>query len=40
MFQNLKFKEAEYRENQIGTEFLSCPLDDCTHTVMQPLEFL
>ena len=26
--QENRFKEAEYRENQIGTEFISCPPDD------------
>lgn len=40
MFQNTKFKEAEYRENQIGSDFLSCPVDDGTFPLNKPLEFL
>lgn len=28
MSQFAKSKEAEYRENQISTEFLTCPYDD------------
>lgn len=40
MLQNNKFKEAEYRENQIGSDFLSCPVDDGTFALNKQPEFL
>ena len=38
MSDHVKSKEAEYRENQIGTEFISCPGEDSMMAFMQSQE--
>ena len=34
-----KQKEAEYRDNQIGSDFTTCPEEECTPSLIQPSEF-